>query len=88
MATKLSGGAAKNFGKSLPKYRGLKVGNGQLVHAGSILIRQKGSKYFPGLFADQGRDYTIFAKETGIVEFYKGFKNRTFVKINPINEDK
>jgi large subunit ribosomal protein L27 len=87
MATKRAAGAAKNFGKSLPKYRGLKVGNGQLVHAGSILIRQKGSKYFPGLHADQGRDFTIFATETGIVQFYSGFKDRTFVKINPINKE-
>jgi large subunit ribosomal protein L27 len=87
MATKRAAGAAKNFGKSLPKYRGLKVGNGQTVMSGSILIRQKGSKYFPGFNTDQGRDFTIFAKETGIVEFYKGFKGRTFVKINAINED-
>ena len=85
MATKRAAGAAKNFGKSLPKYRGLKVGNGQWVHAGSILIRQKGSKYYPGLNTDQGRDFTIFAKNSGIVEFYSGFKDRTFVQIN---EDK
>jgi large subunit ribosomal protein L27 len=82
MATKRAAGAAKNFGKSLPKYRGLKVGNGQWVHAGSILIRQKGSKYYPGFNTDQGRDFTIFAKNSGIVEFYSGFKDRTFVQIN------
>jgi large subunit ribosomal protein L27 len=82
MATKRAAGAAKNFGKSLPKYRGLKVGNGEMVHAGSILIRQKGSKYYPGFNTGEGRDFTIFAKTTGTVEFYKGFKDRTFVQIN------
>ena len=84
MATKRAAGSTDNHGKSLPKYRGLKVGNGQTVHAGSILLRQKGSKYFPGNNTIQGRDFTIHAKKNGIVKFYKGFKDRTFVTIEEI----
>jgi large subunit ribosomal protein L27 len=87
MATKRAAGAAKNFGKSLPKYRGLKVGNGEFVQGGSILVRQKGTKYYPGLNTDMGRDFTIFTKFDGIVEFYSGYKNRTFVTINPVENN-
>jgi large subunit ribosomal protein L27 len=87
MATKKAGGASKNGGTSLPKYRGLKVGNGQTVHGGSILLRQKGSKYYPGANTMEGRDFTIHAKVDGIVKFYTGFKDRTFVSIIPINDD-
>lgn len=87
MATKRAAGAAKNVvGKCLPKYRGLKVGNGELVNAGSILIRQKGTPYYNGVNTDMGRDHTIFAKFDGIVRFYKGYKNRTFVTIDPVHE--
>jgi large subunit ribosomal protein L27 len=87
MATKKAAGAAKNFSKPLPKYRGLKVGNGEFVNSGQILIRQKGSKYYPGLYTDVGRDFTIFAIGSGHVKFYDGFKDRKFVTVVPENHE-
>ena len=69
MATKKGGGSSKNGRDSNSQRLGVKVYGGQTVTAGSIIIRQKGSKYFPGKFVGQGRDFTLFALKDGIVEF-------------------
>ena len=69
MATKKGGGSSKNGRDSNSQRLGVKRYGGQLVSAGSIIIRQKGSKYFPGKFVGQGRDFTLFALKDGIVEF-------------------
>lgn len=69
MASKKAGGATKNGRDSQGQRLGVKAYAGQVVKAGSIIIRQRGSKFFPGPNVGQGRDYSLFAKVTGIVEF-------------------
>ena len=69
MATKKGGGSSKNGRDSNSQRLGVKRYGGQLVTAGSIIIRQKGSKYFPGKFVGQGRDFTLFALKDGVVLF-------------------
>ena len=69
MATKKGGGSSKNGRDSHSQRLGVKRYGGQLVTAGSILIRQKGSVYFPGKFVGQGRDFTLFALKNGVVFF-------------------
>ena len=56
---------------SNPKYRGTKVFGGQRIKAGSIIVRQKGSKIIPGKGVGMGRDFTLFSLRDGIVEFSK-----------------
>lgn len=69
MATKKGGGSSKNGRDSNSQRLGVKRYGGQLVSAGSILIRQKGSVFFPGKFVGQGRDFTLFALKDGVVQF-------------------
>ena len=69
MATKKGGGSSKNGRDSNSQRRGVKCFGGQTVTAGSILIRQKGSVFFPGQFVRQGRDFTLFALKDGVVSF-------------------
>ena len=69
MATKKGGGSSKNGRDSNSQRLGVKRYGGQLVTAGSIIIRQKGSNYFPGKFVGQGRDFTLFALKDGVVHF-------------------
>ncbi len=82
MAHKKAGGSSRNGRDSESKRLGVKRFGGELVTAGSILIRQRGTKFHPGVNVGCGRDHTLFAKATGTVDFVKkGPKNRTFVNI-------
>jgi large subunit ribosomal protein L27 len=77
MAHKKAGGSSSNGRDSIGKRLGVKRFAGQKVRGGSILVRQRGSKFKPGLNVGMGRDYTLFAKIDGIVQFEnKGKKNR------------
>ena len=69
MAHKKGQGTSRNGRDSQSKRRGVKRYGGELVQAGSIIVRQKGSKFVPGRFVGQGRDFTLFALKDGIVEF-------------------
>ena len=69
MAHKKGQGTSRNGRDSQSKRRGVKRYGGELVQAGSIIVRQKGSKFVPGHFVGQGRDFTLFALKDGIVEF-------------------
>ena len=69
MAHKKGLGSSKNGRDSNAQRLGVKRYGGQLVTAGSILIRQKGSRYIPGNFVGQGRDFTLFALKDGVVSF-------------------
>lgn len=71
MAHKKGMGSSRNGRDSHSKRLGIKRFAGQLVSAGSILIRQKGTKFFPGLNVGIGNDYTLFAKVDGTVIFNK-----------------
>ena len=69
MAHKKGQGSSRNGRDSNAKYRGVKLFAGQQVRPGSIIIRQCGTKFFPGSNVGMGRDYTLFAKAGGQVRF-------------------
>jgi len=69
MSHKKGGGSTKNNRDSNPQYRGCKAFAGQVVTGGSILIRQCGNKFWPGDNVGQGRDYTLFARVNGRVDY-------------------
>jgi len=84
MAHKKAGGSSRN-GRDSPGQRlGVKRFAGQVVRAGNILVRQKGTKIHPGLNVGVGKDYTLFAKIDGIVEFRAKDKHRKLVSIVPV----
>jgi len=69
MAHKKGQGSTRNGRDSNPQYRGVKLFAGQVVKAGSIIVRQCGTKFFPGSNVGMGRDYTLFATADGQVQF-------------------
>jgi large subunit ribosomal protein L27 len=71
MAHKKGQSSTRNGRDSNPKFLGVKTYGGQLVSAGSIIIRQRGTKFHPGKNVGCGRDFTLFALSDGIVEFKK-----------------
>ena len=82
MAHKKAGGSTRNGRDSESKRLGVKKFGGEIVKAGNILVRQRGTKMHPGVNVGTGRDYTLFAKADGQVVFQKkGPKNRTFVSV-------
>ncbi len=84
MAHKKAGGSTRNGRDSESKRLGVKRFGGQVVAAGNIIVRQRGTKFHPGVNVGMGRDHTLFAKETGVVKFeVKGPKSRKFVTIVP-----
>ena len=83
MASKKAGGSTKNGRDSNPKYLGVKCFGGQWVTAGSIIVRQRGTKFKPGRNVGLGRDHTIFALNDGVVAFRSHKTERTEVDIVP-----
>jgi large subunit ribosomal protein L27 len=82
MAHKKAGGSSKNGRDSESKRLGVKIFGGQQVVAGNIIVRQRGTRFHPGMNVGIGRDHTLFAKAAGNVKFEKkGPKNRQFVSI-------
>jgi large subunit ribosomal protein L27 len=82
MAHKKGGGSSRNGRDSAAQRLGVKVFAGQVVPSGSIIVRQRGSEFHPGDGAGMGRDYTIFAKVSGRVEFTNGRKGRR-ISVHP-----
>ncbi len=82
MAHKKGQGSTRNGRDSNPQYRGVKRYDGQVVSAGSILVRQVGTKFHPGRNVGCGRDYTLFAKADGKVKF-EVKNNRKFISVYP-----
>lgn len=80
MAHKKGQGSSTNGRDSNPKYLGIKRGDGQLVNAGTIIVRQRGTKFHAGENVGCGRDYTLFALETGTVKFQTK-ANRKYVAV-------
>jgi large subunit ribosomal protein L27 len=84
MAHKKAGGSSRNGRDSQAKRLGVKRFGGQLVTAGSILVRQRGTKIHPGENVGMGRDHTLFAKIAGHVSFgHKGADARHVVSVIP-----
>jgi large subunit ribosomal protein L27 len=76
MAHKKAGGSTKNGRDSNPQYRGVKVYGGEVVTAGSIIVRQVGSTFHAGNNVGTGKDYTLFALVDGKVEFNTSSKRK------------
>ena len=84
MAHKKAAGSTRNGRDSESKRLGVKRYGGEVVSAGSILVRQRGTKFHPGNNVGCGKDHTLFAKTDGKVLFaVKGPKNRTFINVVP-----
>ncbi len=83
MAHKKSAGSAKNGRESRSKRLGVKRSGGQFVSAGSIIVRQRGTPFKPGLNVGRGKDDTLFAKITGIVRFETKGKRGKVVSVVP-----
>lgn len=82
MAHKKAGGSTRNGRDSESKRLGVKRYGGQAVRAGSIIVRQRGTKFHPGTNVGCGRDHTLFATADGLVRFdTKGPKSRKFVSV-------
>ena len=84
MAHKKGQGSTRNGRDSLPKMRGVKRFAGQDVKAGSILVRQVGTKYHAGENVGIGRDWTLFALVDGIVKFERKGKSKMRVAVYPV----
>lgn len=83
MAHKKGGGSTKNGRDSQSKRLGVKRYGGQLVKAGEILVRQRGTKIHPGMNVGRGRDDTLFAKAQGRVE-YRERRGKKVLNITPV----
>jgi len=81
MAHKKGQGSTRNGRDSLPKMRGIKRFGGEQVTAGSILVRQVGTKFHPGTNVGIGRDFTLFALITGEVKFERHGRDRMRVAV-------
>ncbi|MEN8763223.1 MAG: 50S ribosomal protein L27 [Thiogranum sp.] len=82
MAHKKAGGSTRNGRDSESKRLGVKRYGGQEVLAGNIIVRQRGTRFHPGVNVGCGKDHTLFAKADGVVKFViRGAKNRKFVDV-------
>jgi large subunit ribosomal protein L27 len=83
MAHKKAGSSSKNGRDSVGQRLGVKVGDGQLVPAGSIIVRQRGMTFLAGTGTGLGRDYTVFATVTGTVRFEHDSRDKKRVRVEP-----
>jgi large subunit ribosomal protein L27 len=87
MAHKKAGGSSRNGRDSQSKRLGLKAFGGELVNAGSILVRQRGTKFHPGTNVGIGKDHTLFATATGHVRYSeRGPMSKSTVSIEPAKQ--
>ena len=86
MATKKGQGSSRNGRDSNSQRLGIKRFEGNLVSGGSILVRQRGRKYQPGLNVGLGKDDTLFAKVTGTVKFEDHGQRGRFISIIPVDQ--
>ncbi len=86
MAHKKAGGSSRNGRDSAGRRLGVKLFGGQAAAPGHIIVRQRGTQWFPGEGVGMGRDHTIFAVREGHVTFRKGLKGRTFISVLPTSQ--
>ena len=86
MAHHKAGGSSRNGRDSGGQRLGMKSFGGQIVVAGNIIARQRGTKWHPGLNVGLGKDHTLFAKANGRVQFKTKAKGRTYVSVLPMTE--
>ncbi len=85
MAHKNAGGSSRTGRDSAGRRLGVKLYGGQLAVAGNIIVRQRGTTWWPGQNVGMGRDHTLFALTDGHVTFKKGLKGRTYISVLPAN---
>lgn len=81
MAHKKSGGSSRNGRDSAGRRLGVKKFGGEAVAAGNIIVRQRGTKFYPGVNVGMGKDHTLFALEAGAVQFVTKRDDRTYVTV-------
>ncbi|WP_439111184.1 50S ribosomal protein L27 [Lentibacter sp.] len=86
MAHKKAGGSSRNGRDSAGRRLGVKKYGGEVVIGGNIIVRQRGTKFWPGAGVGMGKDHTIFATANGNVKFHTGLKGRTFISVLPAAE--
>ncbi|MFV0411057.1 MAG: 50S ribosomal protein L27 [Paracoccus sp. (in: a-proteobacteria)] len=87
MAHKKAGGSSRNGRDSAGRRLGVKLYGGQSAIAGNIIVRQRGTTWWPGANVGMGRDHTLFALTDGEVTFKKGLKGRTYISVMPANAE-
>ena len=85
MAHKKSGGSSSNGRDSIGRRLGVKKFGGEVVKAGNILVRQRGTKHNPGLNVGIGKDDTLYALIDGVVVFTRKRENKSYVSIQPLS---
>ena len=83
MATSKSGGSTSNGRESISKRLGIKLFDGEVVHGGEIIVRQRGTRIHPGKGVGKGSDDTLFALHAGSLKFSYGRKGRKFISVMP-----
>jgi large subunit ribosomal protein L27 len=86
MAHKKAGGSSRNGRDAAGRRLGVKKYGGEAVIPGNIIVRQRGTKFWPSEGVGMGKDHTIFAKVEGHVTFSTGLKNRKFISVLPAAE--
>ncbi len=86
MAHKKAGGSSRNGRDSAGRRLGVKLYGGQAAKSGNIIVRQRGTQWYPGEGVMMGKDHTIFSVTEGHVTFTKGLKGRTFISVLPTAE--
>jgi large subunit ribosomal protein L27 len=86
MAHKKAGGSSRNGRDSAGQRLGVKKFGGEAVIPGNIIVRQRGTKMFPGQNVGMGKDHTLFALREGAVKFHTGVQGRMFVSVLPVAE--
>lgn len=87
MAHKKAGGSSRNGRKTAGSRLGPKVFAGESIGGGAIIVRQRGNHFWPGENVGQGRDFTLFAKVSGVVRYEKrGRRGRRYIDILPVEE--
>lgn len=86
MAHKKAGGSSRNGRDSAGRRLGVKLYGGQAVISGNIIVRQRGTTFFPGTGVGMGVDHTIYSVIEGKVAFKKGLKGRTYISVLPVAE--
>ena len=86
MAHKKAGGSSRNGRDSAGRRLGVKKYGGEVVIPGNIIVRQRGTKWWPGENVGMGKDHTIFATSEGNVKFHTGLKRSQFISVVPMAE--
>ena len=84
MAHKKGAGSSRNGRESESKRLGVKLFGGQTAKAGNIIIRQRGTKHYPGLNVGIGKDHTLYALTDGVIVFKKKQDNKSYVSVLPV----